>query len=102
MSEADATQRRDFAGSTLLGDLRLGLTPDAPVEPRAAAGKAADSGKIGGKGRAQASKTPYPRLQQHGLGSVSDEALEDEAGVDADVGPASNRTAEAGIWRRAF
>lgn len=98
MSEANATQRHDFSGATLLDDpsRQLGLISDAPVEARAVAGKAAGYGKIG-EDRAQASKRPYPRLQQHGLGSVSDEALEGEADIDADIGPASSGTTEAGI-----
>lgn len=105
MSDADAMRRHDSSGSRLLEDPRrqLGLTFDAPVEARAATGRAAGYGKIGGEHRAQASKRPYPRLQQHGLGSVSptDEILEGEAGVDADIGPASSRTAEAGACMRA-
>lgn len=102
MSEADATQRRHLSGSTLLDDPsgQLGLTSDAPVEARAATDKAAGSGKIG-EDKAKASKRPYPRLQQHGLGSVSDEALEGEADIDADIGPASSRTTEAGIRKGA-
>ncbi|CAM9169527.1 unnamed protein product, partial [Laminaria digitata] len=91
-TEADAIRRHDPSGPVLLEDPRrqVGLTSDALVGALAAAGKAAGHGLIGGEDRTKARERPYPRLQQHGLGSVSprDEVLEGEAGEGTDIGPA--------------